>query len=207
MHKFLDKRSPLPNLNHPPKGNRTTVEPIRDEKALARIKKLLAGNPRDFLLLTLGINNGPRVGDLLDIKVGQLRGLKVSEPLLVREGKTGKTNVLMLNKSGLKALEAYLKVSRPSDETLLFASRKGGGALTVGSVNALSKAWCRAIGLKGNYGSHSLRKTFGYPQRTRHGVGWELLAKKFNHASTAVTMRYLESATTTKSKNILLNEI
>lgn len=157
----------MPNPNHPPKGSRTTVEPIRDKKALARIKNLLAGNPRDLLLLTHGINNGLRAGDLLAIKVEQLRGLKGSETLLVREGKTGRTNVFMLNKSGRKALEAY----RPSDEAPLFAYRKGGRALTVGSVNALVKAWCRAAGLKDNYGSHSLRKTFGYHQRTRYGVG------------------------------------
>jgi len=196
----------MPNPNHPPKGSRTTVEPIRDEKALARIKKLLAGKPRDLLLFTLGINNGLRTGDLLALKVGQLRGFKVSETLLVREGKTGKTNVFMLNKSGLKALAIYLKAYGPSsDEAPLFASRKG-GALTVGSVNALIKAWCRAAGLKGNYGSHSLRKTFGYHQRTRHGVGWELLAKRFNHSSPAVTMRYL-GISDDEVKNILLNEI
>ena len=37
--------------------------------------------------------------------------------------------------------------------------------MTVSSVHRLVKSWCRDIGLKGNYGSHSLRKTFGYHQR------------------------------------------
>jgi integrase len=159
----------MPNPNHPTKGSRTTVEPIKDEKTLTSIKKLLASNPRDLLLFTLGINNGLSAGDLLALKVGQLRNLKVRAPLLVREGKTGKTNMRIRNKSNLKALETYLKAYRPNDEAPLFASKKG-GALTVGSVNALIKTWCRTASLKGNYGSHSLRKTFSFHKRTRHGV-------------------------------------
>jgi hypothetical protein len=42
-----------------------------------------------------------------------------------------------------------------------------------------------------NYGAHSLRKTWGYIQRTVYGVGFEILCKRFNHSSPAITMRYL----------------
>lgn len=35
------------------------------------------------------------------------------------------------------------------------------------------------------------RKPFGYIQRTKCGVGFEILCKRFNHSSPAVTMRYL----------------
>ena len=195
----------MPNPNHPAKGSRTTVEPIRDERAIAKIKKALAGQPRDLLLFTLGINNGLRAGDLLALTVGQVRGLKVGEPLAIREGKTGKTNILMLNKASLAALKAYLEAAKPQDHEPLFSSRKG-GALTTGTVNGMVKAWCRAAGLKGNYGSHSLRKTFGYHQRTRFAVGWEVLAKRFNHSSPAVTMRYL-GISDSEVNGILLNEI
>lgn len=195
----------MPNPNHPAKGSRTTVEPIRDERAIAKIKKALADQPRDLLLFTLGVNNGLRAGDLLALTVGQVRGLKIGEALVIREGKTGKPNVLVLNKASHAALKAYLEAATPSDGDPLFRSRKG-GALTTGTVNGMVKAWCLAAGLKGNYGSHSLRKTFGYHQRTRFGVGWEILAKRFNHSSPAITMRYL-GISDGEVHGILLNEI
>ena len=49
----------------------------------------------------------------------------------------------------------------------------------------------RAINLPGNYGAHALRKTLGDIQRTKFGVGFEILCKRFNHSPPAVTMRYL----------------
>jgi len=53
------------------------------------------------------------------------------------------------------------------------------------------KKWCKAVNLKGNYGSHTLRKTFGYILRRKYGIGWEIISRRFNHSSPAVTRRYL----------------
>jgi integrase len=92
------------------------------------------------------------------------------------------------------------------DEDPLFPSRKSKKPLAIMSVNALIKKWTRAINIKGNFGAHSLRKTFGYIQRTQHGVGFEVLARRFNHSSPATTMRYLGIADK-EVNGILLNEI
>ena len=62
---------------------------------------------------------------------------------------------------------------------------------TIMTVNRMIKERCKTINLEGNYGAHSLRKTFGYIQRTKFGVGFELICKRFNHSSPSVTMRYL----------------
>jgi len=78
--------------------------------------------------------------------------------------------------------------------------------LTIQSVNALIKKWTEEINLAGNYGAHTLRKTFGYIQRTEFGVGFEILAKRFNHTSPAVTMRYL-GLTSDEVNEVLMNEI
>ena len=57
------------NPNHPKKGSTMTVDPIRDLKAIGKIKrKLKKGNPRDYLLFVMGINNGLRISDLLKLK-------------------------------------------------------------------------------------------------------------------------------------------
>ena len=78
--------------------------------------------------------------------------------------------------------------------------------LTVSYVNNLDKTWCRSVNLKGNYGAHTLRKTFGYVQRTVYGVGFEVLAKRFNHSNPRITMRYL-GITDAEVNGILLNKI
>lgn len=88
-------------------------------------------------------------------------------------------------------LKQYLDANEPEDEDYLFSSRKGKNPLTIQTVNSMVKKWTDEVGLKENYGAHTLRKTFGYIQRTQFGVGFEVLAKRFNHSSPAVTMRYL----------------
>jgi hypothetical protein len=66
--------------------------------------------------------------------------------------------------------------------------------------------WALYFNLKGNYGAHSLRKTWGYIQRTKHGVGFEIICKRFNHSNPAVTMRYL-GIQDKEVHDILMNEI
>ena len=110
--------------------------------------------------------------------------MKPGQSIAVKEGKTGKVNVLMMNRSTYKVLQRYLKELSPADEDFLFKSAKGKNQpLTTSSVNNLVKSWCRAVNLQGNYGAHTLRKTFGYIQRTQYGVGFEVLAKRFNNSN------------------------
>lgn len=184
-------KTEIKNPNHPKKGSSISVEPIRNEKDIKKIVKRLNDRPRDQLLFLMGINNGLRVGDLLKLKVGQVKGLSAGDTLSIIEGKTRKKNVLAINKTVFKTLQKYLEDQSPNDEDYLFSSRKGNGALTIQTVNSMVKKWTAQIGLKENYGAHTLRKTFGYIQRTRFGVGFEVLAKRFNHSSPAVTIRYL----------------
>jgi integrase len=56
------------NTNHPQKGSSTKVEPIRKLEDIKAIKAILQNQPRNFLLFTMGINNGLRIGDLLKLK-------------------------------------------------------------------------------------------------------------------------------------------
>jgi len=182
----------MPNPNHPKKGSKIAVEPIRNPDHISAIKQLLASKPRDFLLFTLGINNGIRTGDLLRLRVHHLLGKRVGDTILIRESKTGKMNVLLINKAVLKPLTIYLASENCKPEDYLFRSRTGeNNPLTVQTVNRMVKSWARAINLPGNYGAHTLRKTFGYIQRTQYGVGFEVLCKRFNHGNPTVTMRYL----------------
>ena len=192
------------NPNHPPKGSSIVVDPIRHEKDIKAIRKLLSGNARDHLLFVMGINNGLRTGDLLKLKVMAVKNMQPGESINITEGKTGKRNILVINKTVHKVLQQYLTDSNLSDDDYLFKSKKGDHPLNIQAVNALIKKWTEAINLKGNYGAHSLRKTWGYIQRINYGVGFEVICKRFNHQSPAVTMRYL-GITDKEVENILVN--
>jgi integrase len=193
------------NPNHPKKGSRITVDPIRADTDIKKIKRLLKDNTRDLLLFTMGINNGLRISDLLKLKVDDVRDIKPGQTLKVKETKTGKMNILMINKSVHKVLKQYLEEVKPSDEDYLFQSRNGNNKpLTRETVNKMIKEW--TISFKGNYGTHTLRKTFGYIQRTKYGVSFEVLCKRFGHSSPAITMRYL-GIDDKEVAGILLHEI
>ena len=142
----------------------------------------------------------------MKLKVGDVRNMKVGDTLTIREGKTGKQNILVMNKSIYKSLQIYLDKLKPEDEAYLFASRKGNKAITIQCANNMVKEWTRAINLRGNYGAHTLRKTWGYIQRTVYGVGFEVLCKRFNHSSPSTTMRYL-GIEDREVQNILMNEV
>ena len=195
-----------PNVNHPKKGDRIAVDPIRKIKDIKAISKLTMDNPRDHLLFIMGINNGLRVCDLVRIKVKDVRYLKPGDALTIKETKTGKENVLVINNTVYKALKRYLEEVKPQDDDYVFKSRKGDGHLQSQAVSKMVKKWTHAINLKGNYGSHTLRKTWGYIQRTQHGVGFEIICKRYNHSNPAITMRYL-GIQDREVHDVLMNEI
>ena len=195
----------MTNSNHPKRGQSITVEPIRNLKDIRRIKRRLKNNSRDLLLFTLGINNGLRIGDLLRLTIDDVIDMKPGEILKIREQKTGKSNVLMINKEVHKVLQTYFEGVNYNEDDFLFKSRKGTNKpICKAYVNQRMKEWTK--GMKGNYGTHSSRKTFGYIQRTEFGVGFEILCKRFGHSNPAITMRYL-GIEDKEVNGILLNEI
>ena len=177
------------NGNHPVKGALIKVAPIKTLKDIKAIKSLLAKNPRDLALFTLGINTNLRAVDLLKIKVGQVRNLKPLESIELKEQKTGKLRRVTLNKASVDAVRKLIVSRDYLDDDYLFLGQRG--RLTVPSVNRLVKQWCAAINLKGNFGAHTLRKTFGYIQRVVFSTGLPELMVCFNHSTQRQTLEYL----------------
>lgn len=168
------------------------VEPIRDMKDIKSIKKLLSSQPRNLLLFTLGINSALRASDILGITIGQVRYANVGDRITVKEKKTGKSNVFMMNKEIKYALDSYLKTVDAKDDDFLFKSRKGSNApLSVHAVTKYVKEWCNAIHLHIHAGSHTLRKTWCFQQRIRYGSSWELISRRLAHHSPSITRTYL----------------
>ncbi|MDJ0718997.1 MAG: tyrosine-type recombinase/integrase [Prochloraceae cyanobacterium] len=181
------------NPNHPYRGAAIKVEPIRYKKAIKNIKKILADRPRDLCLFTLGINTAFRASELLSIRYGQVRLLDVGETLEIKQPKTKRYRMVTLNRTCIEALDNYInnKWGRSffSKNDFIFYSQRG-SVLTVPTVTNMVKKWCLEVGLEGNYGSHTLRKTWGYWQY-QHGTQVALLMEAFKHSTQRQTLDYL----------------
>lgn len=186
------------NANHPKLGSTTKVEPIKDLKAIKRIKKLREDSPRDLCLFTLGINTAFRANELLSIRVGQVNYLQPGDTLELKQSKTSKHRPTTLNGNAIDAIDKWLNVHPKADDenAPLFLSRKTHRALTVSAVVKLVKGWCAEVGLKGNYGSHTLRKTWGFHQlrqnkETKPHMVLPILMEAYGHATQQQTLQYL----------------
>ena len=170
------------------------VEPIRKLKDIENVKKILRNEKslRNHCLFICGINWALRASDLLAIKVGDVRELTVGQTKPITEQKTGKTNYITMNSATREAIDLYLKQRKQAiqDSAPLFLSQKG-GAVEVRSLNRLVQQWADSINLKGHYGNHSLRKTWGYIQRKEFVTPIELIQERYKHTSPSITRLYI----------------
>ncbi len=176
------------------------VEPIRDRKKIAQIKNLLRGQSRyrDLLLFVVGINTALRVSDLLQLRVEHFldNHQRIKRRFWIRERKRGKRHEVVINNSIQEALKEYLKSYSGivnNHGNFVFFNTK---TYNLTQPIKRGQAWkfitsiCREVGLSGNYGTHSFRKTWGYHARML-GVDLALIMYKLNHESIAYTKRYL----------------
>lgn len=189
-------RKALRNPNHPKKGSTIKVEPIRERAAIDRIRAHLHNRPRDLCLFVLGINTAYRASELRSITCGQVRHLCPGDVLDLWQRKTKKRRRTTLNYAATKVIADWLPVHPdPHDSAPLLLSRTG-GMLCVSTMTNMVKGWCAEAGLHGNYGSHTLRKTWGFHQlrhnrKTKPHVLLPLLMEAYGHASQEQTLEYL----------------
>ncbi|MBA7708903.1 Tyrosine recombinase XerC [subsurface metagenome] len=173
------------------------VEPIRLESQIKMIKGNLfrQKNKRDYLLFVFGINSGLRIGDLLSLKLGDVKDSRgdLKDDLDIREQKTGKTRKVFFNKQIKEALRYYLEKTDIFDlDRYLFTNEKSKKNKPITRVRAyqLINEWCREVGIKHKVGGHTLRKTFGYHLR-KQGISIEQISSLLNHQNIKVTFRYI----------------
>jgi integrase len=186
------------------RGEKGTVEPIKSLKDIKHIKLLLKDKPRDLALFTVGINTNLRASDLCGITVGLVKDVTPGGDFAFDEKKTGKERRVTLNKACVDAIQKLLASRSFLDSDQLFNGRRGNIKTT--TIIYLVKQWTAAINLKGNYGSHTLRKTWGYHQRKHFCVDIPTLMVIFNHSSQKQTLSYL-CVQPDEIKDVYLNQL
>lgn len=175
------------------------VEPIKNRDKIARIKDNLRKKPRDYLLFVLGINVALRASDLLGLTVGDVLDDEgnVRDRLTVLESNRKKRRVISLSDSAKGAITFYLDSCheahplgyKPTEP--LFASQKlPHGPITRTQAYRLIKKWCEDVELTGNYGTHSLRRTWGY-WSYKEGVSIDAIWRELGHGTKKETLRYI----------------
>ncbi|GAH24321.1 unnamed protein product [marine sediment metagenome] len=145
------------------------VEPIRSENQIKQIRGNLyrQKNPRDYLLFVFGINSGLRIGDILSLKLADIKNSQgnLKDYLDIKEQKTGKSRKVFFNKQIKEALNHYLKKTGIFDlDQYLFTNERSKKNKPISRVRAyqLINEWCREVGITDKVGGHTLRKSFGY---------------------------------------------
>ncbi len=160
---------------------------IEYEKALSKGMKLITTNedPNFGLLLVCGVNMGLRIGDLLRLDFHSLK----SDEFNILEQKTGKSRTIQINNAVKLALSYFKDLPSYDLGGNVFVSQKG-SIYSIQHVNRLVKKYFKGS----NLSSHSLRKSFGRRVWENNGKSDEALlylSEIFNHASPAITRRYL----------------
>ncbi len=176
------------------------VEPIRDRKKIAQIKNQLRGQRRyrDLLLFVVGINAALRISDLLTLRVEHFLDdhQRIKRRFWIKEQKRGKRQEVVVNDSIKITFEEYLtaypEIVDDHDYFIFFNTKDNGFMKPIrrGQAWKIIATICKQVGLSGNFGTHSLRKTWGYHARMQ-GVDLALIMHKLNHESIAYTKRYL----------------
>ena len=171
-----------------------SVDPIRDQQKIQTMKSYLKGkNIRDHALFVVGINVALRITDLLALEWGDVLNEKGKfKEIRLLEGKTKKERRIQLNKPSQRALWELLgSLDGYSFDDYLFQSREGAQKpLSRQQALNILKDAAKAVGIKDNVGTHSLRKTWGY-HAWKKGFNPAIIMETLNHSNLTVTKRYL----------------
>lgn len=163
------------------------VEPIRDEEYIDIFEDYFKSkNERDYVLFMSGIYLGRRVGDLLTLRV---MNVKNQDSIYFKEEKTGKMIKIKINPELKKIYKKYTQGK--GGHEFLFKSRNGKNKpiTRVRAWQILNEA-AEAIVYEERIGCHTMRKTFGH-WLFNNGVPIEVIQDLFNHTSLEVTKRYI----------------
>ena len=188
VHARQMEQDPTQSLNNP-KLRKTLPRYLSLSESIQLLEAVSGPNEvRDYCILTLFLNCGLRVGELVGLNVQDLR-----EDTVRVLGKGNKERQLYLNEACLDAIQAYLVVRPEPKEELrhknaLFVSRNKTRLTTRAVENIVQKA-VRQAGLDPKYSPHKLRHTAA-TLMLNHGVDIRTLQDVLGHENLGTTQIY-----------------
>ena len=149
-----------------------------------------ADRERDYCIITILLNCGIRLSELVGIKLSDIR-----EDTLTVLGKGNKERMLYLNDACLNAIAEYLAVRpeppKEADKPYLFISSRTRAPLTPRRVEQIVEFHLNAAGLGGRgYSPHKLRHTAATLMYQHGGVDIRVLKEILGHVNLGTTEIY-----------------
>ncbi len=153
---------------------------------------------RDFCIITLFLNCGMRLQELVRINLPDIR-----ENAILLHGKGNQERNTYLTPACVDALTHYLRIRQampniaPSDQNALFVSKRTGRRLSPRRVQQIVEAGLRSAGLSGKgYSTHKLRHTAATLMYRSGEVDVLELKELLGHSNVSTTQIYTHVDTT-----------
>ena len=165
------------------------VDVIKEKEDIEKIKNILImGDYRNYFMFIIGINSGLRINQILSLKFSDLID---SENNIVNKIVFNGIEY-RINDCIKDTLMNYICNSKVEDKsTFIFKSKRGDNPIERTQAYRILKNACREAGVNLNFGTHTLRKTFGYHFYKQY-KDLKYLQKLFNHSSINTTREYID---------------
>ena len=184
------------------------VMPIKKREDVHRVAEYIRENYRNGemlrILFLIGCNTGLRSGELRGLKIEVLLG---RSSFTLQDNKRNKTRLIFINSSLKQEIERYIhepkiKNKRIGDINVEIISINlqeksdfifvGGQGAVVGVkyMHSLIADACRNVGIKGNFGSMTMAKTFAYHVFQRTG-DLNAVQSLLMHSDQSLTKNYI----------------
>ena len=175
-------------------------KPIKSTEKVLDIQDYLKyKNERNYILFLIGVTTGYRAGDLVNLKVRDIKEALKRGEFTVYEGKkmnsknirekNRKPRTVELLPKVAKILKEYIKEKR--DYEYMFQSRKGNNKpVGVQAVSNILKDAGEYFGLY-NISAHSMRKTYAYKIYIDSGCDIVAVKELLGHRSIEETKAYI----------------
>jgi site-specific recombinase XerD len=172
------------------------ADPLRKRSDVTRVKNYIRENYGDLqaMLFIMGCNSGLRGSDLRNLT---FRYITMPEKkFCVTELKTGKKRVVYVNAVMQNILDEYLEWEKkrgviyinPDSPMFVGAQNMLWG---VKYMHEMISTACRDLKIRGNFGSHTMRKTFAYHVYKKCGSVYAV-KDLLNHSDIFTTRLYLQ---------------
>jgi len=155
------------------------------------------------LVWLIGCNTGLRVSDVLNLRIRDVKG---HEHMRVVESKTGKERVIRINdmcQLALSPVKPFWRIQE--DDGYLTASAKTYERFCKKTMHKVLRHAMRNMGYQGNYGTHTMRKTFAYHAYEITGCD-ETVQQLLNHADRHTTRVYLPNYGSVRKRPVRMSD-
>lgn len=161
------------------------VDPIKNKASVVKIiNELEKDNERNVILFKIGIYTGLRIKDILKLKVKNING----SILEIQQSKTKKYKRIQLNDDLRNSLKKYIE-GKDKEEYLIKSRNGTNEPLSYTQAYRIIKKAIKKTRLKGNYGTHSLRKTYGYALYENNDLS--IVQGALDHDNQVTTLKYI----------------